>query len=236
MPFRARSDSVHPIAARLARELEKVSDCTSRSAIRGTLARLGKLALPSSGRVLVVNVAGRFLAAYRDGDPELESRVVVGREGWHTPDLVTSVASVTLNPTWTVPESIVRDEGWRTAISSDPTWADRNGFDVVLDGRRIAPDGAVPVQLAKATLVQRAGADNALGRMKISMRNAGSIYLHDTNAPETFGDPEEPGSHGCVRVELALELAAWVLDARNGEVPDLVATGATVVRTAVAPV
>ena len=236
MPCRARSDATHPIAARLARELETATDCTSRAAIEGTLARLGRLALPSSGRLLVVNVAGRFLAAYRDGLPEMESRVVVGREGWQTPDLVTSVASVTLNPTWTVPESIVREEGWRTDIASDPAWADRNGFDLVLDGRRIAPDDIAPSQLAKATLVQRPGSDNALGRMKIAMRNAGSIYLHDTNAPESFGDPEAAGSHGCVRVELALELAAWVLGARTDEISELVSEGATAVRRAVAPV
>ena len=232
----ARAALGHPIAERLSRELAVVGDCDSRAAIEGTLTRLGRLPLPSSGRLVVVNVAGRFLAAYRDGEPELESRVVVGRDGWHTPDLATSVASVTLNPTWTVPETILRDEGWRGELASDPGWAERNGFDVLLGGRRVAPDRVGTAELLKATLVQRPGADNALGRMKIAMRNAGSIYLHDTNEPGGFGDPGHAGSHGCVRVELALELAAWVLGASGAEVVDLVSGGSTIVRTTPEPV
>lgn len=232
----SRAAMSHPIAARLSRELEVVTDCASKAAIEGTLARLGKLPLPSVGNLVVVNVAGRFLAAYRDGEPELESRVVVGREGWQTPDLVTSVASVTLNPTWTVPETILRAEGWRSEISSDPDWAERNGFDVIVGGRRLAPGRVEAVELAKLTLVQRPGPDNALGRMKIAMRNAGSIYLHDTNEAGGFDEPDRAGSHGRIRVERALDLAAWVLHAATDEVAELVAAGATAVRTAPTPV
>lgn len=212
-PDPATAEDVHPIAARLARELDGPVDCAERAAIVGTLSRLKQLALPSSGRLIVVNIAGRFLAAYGDGEPELESRVVVGRDGWRTPDLSTTVDAVTLNPTWTVPETILRDEGWRSEIAADPEWAVRNGFDVVIGGRRVPPDRLARGELSRATLVQRPGADNALGRVKISMRNAGSIYLHSTNAVEGYDDPERTDSHGCVRVEQAVELAAWILDA-----------------------
>lgn len=210
-PRRAFAGVDHPIASRLSRELEVATGCVERSAIRGTLSRLRRLALPSSGRLVVVNVAGRFLAAYRDGEPELESRVVVGREGWHTPDLATSVEAVFLNPTWTVPETILRDEGWRREIASDPDWADRNGFDVVVGGRRVSAGRVGSSDLSRATLVQRPGADNALGRVKISMRNAGSIYLHSTNDVEGYDDPDRVDSHGCVRVEQAVDLAAWIV-------------------------
>lgn len=212
-PGTAAAEDSHPIAARLARELDGPVDCAERAAIAGTLSRLKRLALPSSGRLIVVNIAGRFLAAYGDGEPELESRVVVGRDGWRTPDLSTTVDAVTLNPTWTVPETILKDEGWRSEIAADPEWAVRNGFDVVIGGRRVQPDRLARGELSRATLVQRPGADNALGRVKISMRNAGSIYLHSTNAVEGYDDPERMDSHGCVRVEQAVELAAWILDA-----------------------
>jgi murein L,D-transpeptidase YcbB/YkuD len=47
--------------------------------------------------------------------------------------------------------------------------------------------------------------------VKIAMRNAGSIYLHSTNAVEGFDDADRTDSHGCVRVEQAVELAAWIL-------------------------
>jgi murein L,D-transpeptidase YcbB/YkuD len=214
-PWCASAEDVHPIAARLSRELAAAADCGERAAITGTLSRLNRLALPSSGRSIVVNIAGRFLAAYRDGEPELESRVVVGRDGWRTPDLSTTVGSVTLNPTWTVPETILRDEGWRREIASDPEWAVRNGFDVVIGGRRLAPGPVARSDLSKATLVQRPGAENALGRVKIAMRNAGSIYLHSTNAVEGFDDADRTDSHGCVRVEQAVELAAWILGVQS---------------------
>jgi murein L,D-transpeptidase YcbB/YkuD len=168
------------------------------------------MSIPTQGRLILVNVASRTLAAYEDGNPVLESRVVIGKEGWRTPDLSTSVDYVRVNPTWTVPESIVKANRWRAKLASNPSYFARNGFDVVVRGRAVDPRDVADDEVAGATFVQRPARDNALGRLKIGMVNTGGIYLHDTNDKAAY-DRKGVESHGCIRVESVRELAAWIL-------------------------
>lgn len=60
-------------------------------------------------------------------------------------------------------------------------------------------------------LRQRPGVNNALGRVKFIFPNAYSVYLHDTPSQALFARAERAFSHGCVRVEKPLELAAHLL-------------------------
>jgi L,D-transpeptidase YcbB len=180
------------------------------SALRGTLERLAGMSIPTEGRLILVNIASRSLAAYEDGNPVLESRVVIGKEGWRTPDLSTTVDYVRLNPTWTVPESIVKANRWRAKLASNPSYFARNGFDVVVRGRAVDPRDIADSEVAGATFVQRPAKDNALGRIKIGLVNSGGIYLHDTNDKAAY-DRKGVESHGCIRAEAISELAAWIL-------------------------
>ncbi|HAY09210.1 MAG TPA: hypothetical protein DCY18_04605, partial [Thauera sp.] len=59
---------------------------------------------------------------------------------------------------------------------------------------------------------QASGADGSLGRIKFSLSNPYSIYLHDTNARSLFGRSERALSSGCVRVEQPEALALLLLD------------------------
>lgn len=193
------------------------------AALAGTIERLSKMSIPLDGKLVLVNIAARTLAAYDNGEPVMESRVVIGREGWKTPDLSTSVDYVRVNPTWTVPESIVKANGWRAKLKSNPSWFARNGFDVAVGGKTMDPrDGSAAA--VSATFIQRPGADNALGRLKVGLVNSGGIYLHDTNDPDAF---ERRGveSHGCVRVEAITELAAWMLGKDKSGIEQLIESG-----------
>lgn len=187
------------------------------AALRGTLARLNEMSIPAEGRLILVNVASRTLAAYEDGNPVLESRVVIGKEGWRTPDLSTSVDYVRVNPTWTVPESIVKANGWRARLASNPSYFAKNGFDVVVRGRAIDPRDVADGDVRTATFVQRPARNNALGRIKIGLVNTGGIYLHDTNDKAAY-DRSGVDSHGCIRVERVRDLAAWILGKDKADV------------------
>ena len=68
--------------------------------------------------------------------------------------------------------------------------------------------------------VQQSGPKNSLGLVKFDMRDKQQIYLHDTPAKALFGLPERHRSHGCVRVENALQFAA-MLAAQDGVVDQL---------------
>jgi murein L,D-transpeptidase YcbB/YkuD len=61
------------------------------------------------------------------------------------------------------------------------------------------------------TIRQREGTHNALGLIKFTFENPYSVYLHDTNARLMFKRAKRALSHGCVRVEKALELGRFLL-------------------------
>ena len=122
-------------------------------------------------------------------------RTVVGKPGkTATPQLAETVTAVVFNPTWTVPQSIVRGEGLGPQLLANPARARREGYKVSR-----AADGSISV-------VQQPGDGNALGRMKIDMPNPHAIYLHDTPSKQYFAHPVRAYSHGCIRTERAVEL------------------------------
>lgn len=153
-----------------------------------------------------VNIAATLLDYYRDGQHQDRRRVVTGEPGWETPQLGSPMFRLVANPTWTVPESIVEDE--ISKKSSD--WLRRNNF--------IQRNGQ---------WVQQPGPDNALGEVKFDMKNDHAIYLHDTPAKALFSQPRRHRSHGCVRVEDALEFARMLAQADGilGEFEKAMASG-----------
>jgi murein L,D-transpeptidase YcbB/YkuD len=61
-------------------------------------------------------------------------------------------------------------------------------------------------------IVQPPGPNNALGRVKLMFPNTHSVYLHDTPRRELFASEARTFSHGCIRVEKIVDLAALVID------------------------
>jgi murein L,D-transpeptidase YcbB/YkuD len=133
-----------------------------------------------------VNVAAAALDYYRDGQHRDSRRVVVGQPDWETPQLGSPIYRLVANPTWTVPKSIEREE------------IQGRGEGYLRRNNMVRRDGWV---------VQLPGPGNALGEVKFDMRNDHAIYLHDTPAKHLFEGNRRHRSHGCVRVEDALEFA-----------------------------
>ncbi len=71
------------------------------------------------------------------------------------------------------------------------------------------------------------GPNNPLGRLKFEMDNNQFIYLHDTNRKELFNRDRRAYSHGCVRVQNYLDLAAWVAGVPVEEIERKIRTGRT---------
>jgi murein L,D-transpeptidase YcbB/YkuD len=149
-------------------------------------------ALPK--RFVLVNVAG-FTVYVVDGDwPIWESRVVVGKPYTETPIFRADMTYVVLNPTWTVPPGIMKKE-ILPGLRRDPNYLAKKG----LEWR----DGQV---------VQPAGPKNALGLIKLMFPNPYHVYLHDTPSRTLFAKETRTFSHGCIRVQKPVELAALALD------------------------
>ena len=223
---RLASASTTDVRAQLERELISGRPCGSQaSAIRGTLARLARTAPAESGRAIMVDIPSQTLTAYDGAEVAFESVVVVGDRGWKTPDLETTVAYVRFNPTWTVPESIVDSRNWREKLAADPGYFERLNFKVSLGGRMVDPEEAADSADRVGQFVQQPGRGNALGRVKLGLNAGASIYLHDTNDKEGFNEDSRALSHGCVRVEQAMKLAAWALGIDEDEARRLVDEG-----------
>jgi murein L,D-transpeptidase YcbB/YkuD len=146
-----------------------------------------------------VNTAATFLDYWRGGQHAGRRRVVTGEPEWETPQLQSPMVSLVANPVWRVPDSIWEDE----LASKGPAYFAANHM-MFRDGK----------------LVQLPGPKNSLGAVKFDMENDQSIYLHDTPAKALFGEVERHRSHGCVRVEGALDFAMQ-LASENGVLPEL---------------
>ncbi len=144
-------------------------------------------------RRIEVNIPD-FSVSLIDGDDVLmTSRVVVGKPATPTPVFSDRMRYVLINPSWQVPDSIIKKE-----MLSRLDHFQRLGYDVKTVGGRV-------------TVRQPPGDDNALGRLAFMFPNDHAVYLHDTPAQALFDEDMRALSHGCVRVEDPVRLAELVL-------------------------
>jgi len=133
-----------------------------------------------------VNTAASLLDYWRDGQHVDHREVVEGEADKPTPQLQAPIVRLVAKPTWTVPKGI----GATELAKKSPSWLQDNGF--VLKGDQY---------------VQQSGPKNSLGLVKFDMDDKEAIYLHDTPAKALFGMDDRHRSHGCVRVQNAIQFA-----------------------------
>ncbi|WP_324261580.1 L,D-transpeptidase family protein [Altererythrobacter sp. H2] len=189
---------VHPDYARLREALAATpaSDGAKRKLIRANMDRWRWLARDLGSQYLMTNVPEFQLRLTVKDKIVRTYRTIVGKPGRQaTPQLAESVEGVIFNPTWTVPQSIVKGEGLGARVLGNPAWAKRAGYTATRGA-----NGFV-------TVVQQPGPGNSLGFMKLDMPNRHAIFLHDTPNRNLFASANRALSHGCVRTERATELA-----------------------------
>jgi L,D-transpeptidase YcbB len=191
--FFARLRPRHPDYPALVAALKTEADPARRAVINLNLDRWRWMPLELGSHYLLVNAPRFEVGLWQDGRQIGSWRIIVGKPSTPTPVFAATVTGVTYNPWWDVPQSIVRESvGRLTRIS--PAEARRRGF--VWGG---------------GSYRQRPGPNNPLGQMKLVMPNPYSVYLHDTNNKTLFDQPVRTFSHGCIRVDNALGLAAALL-------------------------
>jgi murein L,D-transpeptidase YcbB/YkuD len=189
---------MHADYARLKAALAETpaSNAKKRKLIRANMDRWRWLARDLGSQYLMTNVPEYQLRLTVNDKIISTYRTIVGKPGrTATPQLAETVSGVVFNPTWTVPQSIVKGEGLGAKVLNNPAWAKRAGYKAT-KGR----NGWV-------TVVQQPGPSNSLGRMKLEMPNRHAIFFHDTPSRHLFKSTNRALSHGCIRTERALELA-----------------------------
>lgn len=191
---------VHADYAALRAELAATprDDDARRKLIRANMDRWRWLARDLGTVHLITNVP-EYQLRLRAGAKTFAYKTIVGKPGrTATPQLAQDVSGVVFNPTWTVPQSIVKGEGLGRRVLDNPAWARQKGYQAT-EGK----DGWI-------TVVQQPGPTNSLGRMKLEMPNPHAIFFHDTPTRWMFDRDDRALSHGCIRTERALELAMTI--------------------------
>jgi L,D-transpeptidase YcbB len=144
-------------------------------------------------------------------------RVVVGKAYRHqTPVFASNVKSVIFRPYWNVPLSVVRAE-ILPHIAKDPRYLAKNSYEIVDKAGTVVGSDALSeetkrqLRSGKLGIRQTPGPSNALGLLKFDFPNEHDVYMHGTPAMELFSQPRRDFSHGCIRVEDPVALAAWLL-------------------------
>ena len=145
-----------------------------------------------------VNIPSLMLYAYEGNKKALEMPVIVGKEGNSTVMFTSDINQIVFNPTWHIPQSIVRDE-IMPKMKSDPSYLKKKNIEIVKQ------NDSLPV------LQQLPGKENPLGKVKFLFPNSDDIYLHDTPDKTLFAKKDRALSHGCIRVADAAKLAEYLL-------------------------
>ena len=144
-----------------------------------------------------VNIPDYEVVVIENGAVTQRNRVVVGKEATPTPIFSNTMQFLIVNPSWNVPQSIIRKELLPKG-GGHLGYLHRLGYET---GYR---DGQLTVR-------QPPGERNALGRIKFMFPNDYAVYLHDTPMRALFEQDKRAFSHGCVRVDDPFRFAETVL-------------------------
>lgn len=161
--------------------------------------------------VLLVNLPSQTVRLVRNGKLVLTMRAVVGRPERSTPLLRDEVTHVIVNPTWTVPPTVLKEDKLPNLRNTGRSGI--NNATVYLDGQVVMPEIVdwSAVTPNRVRIVQEPGDGNALGRFRFNLTNPYNIYLHGTNEPKAFDRELRTVSSGCVRLQDARLMAEEVL-------------------------
>ncbi len=174
------------------------------------------------GTHVVVNLPAFALTVVQEGRELLSMPVVVGTDRRRTPVFADKIVNIVLNPTWTVPRKIAREDILPKLVS-DPDYLSRNGFRV-FDGWESNAIELNPADIDWSKvqksyfpfkLRQEPGKANALGLFRFSLTNTMDIYLHDTPKKELFGKSARAFSSGCIRLGDPLALSVFTLSGNS---------------------
>ncbi|MBF9194709.1 L,D-transpeptidase family protein [Microvirga sp. BT290] len=217
--FQARHGLSESGAVR-ARTLEalNVSAVTRHRQLTASAQRLAGSTFSFGDRYAVVNIPSAAVEAVEQGQVARRYVAIVGKVDRPSPTVETRVTAVNLNPTWTVPVSLIKKD-IIPHVRNDPDYLQKMKIRILdAKGQEVDPK-AIDWSTQSAvnyTLRQDPGAINSLGQIRIDMPNKHAVYMHDTPKKQLFAQDIRFHSSGCVRVADVGDFAEWLLRGTNG--------------------
>jgi murein L,D-transpeptidase YcbB/YkuD len=189
--------------------------------------------LPGSaekGRYLVVDAGAARLYMFDGGKLQDSMKVIVGKAASATPLMAGLIRFASVNPYWNVPTDLVQTLIAPKVLAQGIGHVREERYEILsdwTDDAQVVDPGSVDwAAVAEGKLELRVrqlpGHANSMGDIKFMMPNDFGIYLHDTPDKVLFERDGRWLSNGCVRVEDARRLAAWLFGSMpKGRDPDV---------------
>jgi L,D-transpeptidase YcbB len=189
--------------------------------------------LPAPGelkRHIIVDAGSARVFMYENGRLVDSMRAVVGTKETQTPMMAALIRYANVNPYWNVPALLNVKLVAPRVLEQGLGYLSERKYEVFANWTEGAPrldpatvdwqavkDGTLPLRIGR-----RPGPGNSMGDIKFMMPNDLGIYLHDTPDKTVFAKDDRWISNGCVRLEDAHRLAAWLFGAMpKGVNPDV---------------
>ncbi|HXW18993.1 MAG TPA: L,D-transpeptidase family protein [Roseiarcus sp.] len=183
--------------------------------------RLAGFSFGFGERYVVVNIPSLSVEAVENDRVAHRYVAIVGDVDHQSPEIAAKISVINLNPTWTVPVSIIKKE-IIPRMQKDPGYLSRAKIRILDGSGNVIDPKSINWNTERAaiyTLRQDSGASNSLGAIRIGMPNKLAVYMHDTPSKNLFGADYRFLSHGCVRVQGVYDLAQWLLQGSPGGPP-----------------
>ena len=220
------------VAGQTLKEIDVPAEARA-AALAASAERMSGFTFSFGERYVFVNLPSTSVEAVENGQVAHRYVAIVGDPEHPSPQIAAHISEVTLNPTWTLPVSIIKKEIIPRMLR-DPGYLARQKIRILdASGQQIDPKSIdwSTNRAANYTLRQDSGAGNSLGSIRIGMPNKLAVYMHDTPGKRLFGADYRFLSHGCVRVQGVYDYAEWLLQGTpndNGGVWDKAAMTAKV--------
>jgi murein L,D-transpeptidase YcbB/YkuD len=186
--------------------------------IKRNMAHWAELPEDLGQRFVLINIPAYRLLVIDNDQEVMQMRVIVGRISRQTPELISTITKVVLNPYWYVPPSLFRRDILPKLVH-DPDYLQRAHIKVFgrFADQLIEQDPQtinwhkVARQQLNYTLRQSPGEHNSLGLLKFIFANNHNIYMHDSPAKELFMQKQRLFSSGCIRLQQPFMLLAYLL-------------------------
>ena len=147
---------------------------------------------------VMVNLPDFMLYVIQNGRQVWATKIVDGKPDTPTPIMTAEMKSITINPTWNIPDTIAAKE-YIPLMRQDSTILERMGLTVTYNRNNTIHISQPP------------GPENALGQLRFNFPNKFFVYQHDSNQKYLFSKPVRDNSHGCMRVEDPVKYAEVLL-------------------------
>ncbi|WP_246777254.1 murein L,D-transpeptidase [Microvirga sp. VF16] len=199
-------------------EALNVPALTRHRQLTASTQRLMGSRFPFGERYVVVNIPSATVEAVESGQVARRYVAVVGKPDRPSPMVETRVTAVNLNPTWTVPVSLIKKD-IIPQVRKDPDYLAKMKIRILdAKGQEVDPRTLdwTTNNAVNYTLRQDPWAMNSLGQIRIDMPNKDAVFMHDTPSKRLFAQDTRFFSSGCVRVANVRDFVEWLLRGTAG--------------------